>query len=330
MLAYFAGAVLVFERQALWLPLMMPLGLTAPLTMVAGLAARYTQVSRERDHSVKVMNLVLPPRVVKRLVGDNVELSDLRESVQGAFIYTDIQNFTQYAESVPPHEVTRTLNDYFGKMIPVVYARGADSHDTAGDGIMALWAHRSPGPSLSLRANVCKAALELAEVAERFSRARPKGDLATRIGVHYGSVEISMIGGPAHKAYRAAGDATNTVQRLQHLNKMLHTRVLLSEELINGLDRFVARDVGRFVLRGKTNPTHVYELIGSHDSVTPELLKLSQDFAAAMAAYREPGRHDEARERFGKLAALDDGPSAYYAELFARGAYYCDRAIPAG
>jgi hypothetical protein len=41
--------------------------------------------------------------------------------------------------------------------------------------------------------------------------------------------------------------------------------------LIKGLlDRFVVRDLGHFVLRGKKNPTHVYELIGKKDKVAPD------------------------------------------------------------
>ena len=80
------------------------------------------------------------------------------------------------------------------------------------------------------------------------------------------------------------------------------------------------RELGHFVLHGMTKPTHVYELIGFPAGVKPEQIAIHGQFGKALAAYRED-RPEEAKALFEELRRLD-GPSAFYAALCERGAYY--------
>jgi adenylate cyclase len=330
MLAYFGLTYEMFASHALWLPLVVPLGFVVPTAMGAGFASWLLELKRQRDRSSEVMHQMLPKRVADLILSNNKKLTELRESVHGACVFTDAKGFTALGESLPPERMAQVMQEYFQSLFLVVKEIGGEPSDTAGDAMLAVWADLAPDASLRRRA--CSAALKIAEAVERFNRTRARGEaLPTRIGVDYGWMSRGMLGSPFHIEYRHMGDATNTAGRLQKLNEKLKTRLLVSEAVIQGLDGedgFLVRDVGYFKLRGKKRPTHAYELIAERAHAVREQLDLCASFAAALAAYRAD-RRDEARERFEALHRehQGDGPSAYYAKLCARGRFLGRRPI---
>ena len=261
--AYFGCAVIAFDRYAAWLPLLIPLGVAVPAAVGSGLSARFFELKRDREHRGRIISVTLPPHVVDRILNQKAELADLEELVYGACISTDVQDYTRWAARRSPKVVRSVMDEYFAELKRVAAKCGADCADTGGDSMMAVWADRER--SRSLRERVCAAALELAETAERFHRLHRQRRLVTRIGAHYGRIDIAMSGGSIQKEYRAVGDVPNTASRIQQLNEELGTRVLVSGALIRGLKGLRVRDLGLIRLRRKPDPTHVYELIGIQD-----------------------------------------------------------------
>lgn len=333
-LAYLAAALSLFDRQALWLPLFMPLGFAVPVAVSAGLASGYIEIKRQRDRVYEVIVALLPPRVVDRLINNNQKLAErlgqVREKVYGTCVFTDLQGFTAFGESRPADEVARVMDEYFEALFHVVQSVGGETSDTAGDGMLAVWAYSKPDAALRRRA--CSAALQLAEAAEHFSHIRPEAALPTRIGVDYGEMSRGMVGRSFHVEYRHIGDVPNTANRLQRLNKQLRTRLLISESVIDGLDGadgFLVRYVGRFTLPGKELSTQVYQLIGERVGAEPQQLRLCETFAVALAEYQK-GERDKARALFETLLLRypGDGPSLFYLERCAEGRSYGSGPIP--
>jgi len=183
-----------------------------------------------------------------------------------------------------------------------------------------------------MRKRACSATLQLAEAADRFSSIRPDVALPTRIGVDYGEMSRGMLGRSFHVEYRHIGGVPNTANRLQELNKQLRTRLLVSAEVLHGLDGpqgFVARYVGHFKLHGKTQSTQVYELIGERADAEPQQLWLCETFAEALAEYQK-GDRDKARALFDALLLRHpgDGPALFYARLCAQSHSYGTGPIP--
>jgi adenylate cyclase len=118
-----------------------------------------------------------------------------------------------------------------------------------------------------------------------FSKSVP-GGLPTRFGADVGVVTLGAIGSPERVEYRAVGDAVNTSNRLQELNKKLGTRILVSESLIDGIEDCLVRELGWFVLRGKTRQIHVYELLGSRTGAPDKKLNLCDQFSRIAQALR--------------------------------------------
>ena len=127
--------------------------------------------------------------------------------------------------------------------------------------MLAIWSAPS-GDESSLRKKACLAGLEIAAALERFNATNGRPPLYTRMGLHAGEMLLGTVGALHHYEYRAVGDMVNTANRLQGLNKYMDTRLLVSEKVVEGLDEFLTRPLGRFLLAGRASFLRVAELMG--------------------------------------------------------------------
>src|SRR5207247_27740 len=54
-------------------------------------------------------------------------------------LFADLEGFTPFTESRPPHETVLALNRYFSAVVPVIFANGGTIIQFAGDAIVAVW-----------------------------------------------------------------------------------------------------------------------------------------------------------------------------------------------
>jgi adenylate cyclase len=127
---------------------------------------------------------------------------------------------------------------------------------------------------------------------------------------------LGSVGAVAHYEYRAVGDIVITATRIEGLNKYLGTQILVSEEGLSHVEGFLTRELGEFLLVGKSKPLVVYELLCRLEEANGQQRGLCAEFAEALAACRKQ-RWEEAIEAFEKCIAHSggDGPSLYYKKL---------------
>jgi adenylate cyclase len=189
-----------------------------------------------------------------------------------------------------------------------------------GDAMMAIWS--APQGDISIRRNACAAALE---ITRAIGRANSAAKLPTRIGLHAGQLVMSHVGAIDHYEYRAVGDIVNTAARIENLNKSLGTSILASQEVLDGLDDFICRDLGVFQLQGKQQSLRIFEIIGGADAACRETLQQLDSFSHALAAWQQ-GDRQSAKRQFEVIqhAYPHDGPTRYYLSL----CHACDTAEP--
>ena len=224
---------------------------------------------------------------------------------------TDAEGYTGLAEGMDPSRLVELVNRYFGELFAAVLGNHGVVIDVKGDGILAVWTTEAPGAGV--RARVCAACLEILEAAGRFNRSAPGRGLPTRVGVDFGPIMLANVGALERYEYRAIGDTVNTASRLEELNKLLGTRLLVSETLAEGVAGFLFRDLGAFLLRGKRSPVRVIELLAERARASREQVLLCRRFAIARDMY-EAGRIDEARLQFSALRAAfpHDGATRFF------------------
>jgi len=173
-----------------------------------------------------------------------------------------------------------------------VEASGGTVDKYIGDALMVLW--NAPEPVADHPAAACRAALACAAATQAIGTSdwwREAGlpPWRTRFGIHTDRVLVGNFGAPERLSYTAMGDGVNLAARLEGLNKVYGTSILVSEEVRNRLgDAFVLRHVDRVAVKGKTHAVSVHELVGKagDDAVErrrPMLARYEEAQAAALA-----------------------------------------------
>jgi adenylate cyclase len=224
---------------------------------------------------------------------------------------TDAEGYTGVAEGMEPPALVELVNRYFHAMFGAVFGSGGLVLDVKGDGILAIWTNGAP--DVALRAQVCRSCLQMVEASDRFNLYIPERRLPTRIGVDFGPIALAKVGAFGRYEYRAVGDTVNTCARLEQLNKLLGTRVLVSQTFAEDVDQFLFRDLGTFVLRGKRAPQRVFELVAARAAATRRQHVLCDEFTAALAFY-ELDERTAALDAFRCLRERypHDGPTRVY------------------
>jgi len=315
--AYLALAHARFVAGAQWLPLVTPLMVQAPLALFGGVLWHYVTERSERRRLGAVIDDLLPSMVVDNVVNRIRRLAPVEQPVFGVFVMTDIQGFTSISEGLSPTEAARMLNDYFALTFPPVENHGGSVSEIDGDAMLAFWL--DTGSDASVRRAACLAALEIAQLTGPAGALPGWPPLPTRIGVHGGPITLARVGASRHHEYRAVGDAANTASRIEALSKHLGTRLLVSEDVLAGVDGLLTRPMGTFLLAGKGTPIRIHELLARDSDATPAQRRLCTAFADALDAYGAR-RWDDAVMRCAALlhAFPDDGPSRFYLQLASR------------
>ncbi|HEY5894297.1 MAG TPA: adenylate/guanylate cyclase domain-containing protein [Chthoniobacterales bacterium] len=266
---------------------------------------------REFDHLSRAMTEMktnlrsfskyVPSDLVRDLVssGREAELGGRLSEV--SIYFSDIEDFTPTAEKLAPDVLVDHLGEYLGAMSAGIARHGGTLDKFMGDAVMAFWNAPRPNPEHALDA--CRAALANLRALTRLQvewAARGTPLFHTRFGLHTGDVVVGNIGSNERMNYTIIGDAVNMTSRLQSLNKIYGTRILVSGQLFAKVAGFVVvRPVERVSPKGLSAGELIYELAGLRGDVSPEIeercertaeaheLYVRREFSAAAAIYRD-------------------------------------------
>ena len=156
------------------------------------------------------------------------------------------------------------MNEYFDAMTAAIFAQRGMINDFIGDGIMAVFGAPLADSDHALHA--VQSALAMQQALQDLNRRWEVEGLPTLdmgIGIHTGEVFAGNVGGAGKLKYAIVGDPVNATARLEGLNKDLGTSILMTGEIHTLLgDLLETRDCGEVSVKGRTQPLHVYELLG--------------------------------------------------------------------
>lgn len=247
----------------------------------------------------RIFTRYLHPDVIRKLEDnpDQVQLGG--EEIKATVLYTDIYNFTTISESKTPKKLVEELNEYFQKLTGLVLEHGGLLDKYTGDGIMALFGAPIARDDHALMA--CRAAIAHKHLRESLrqkqNRTSPEElHINTRTGINSGPLVAGNIGSDKRMDYTAIGDTVNLAARLEGVNKIYKTKTIISENTFTLVkDHFICRELDFLRVKGKTQPTRIYELIDDIDAeVDHNELEIYQK---ALQLYRD-GNFQEAADTF--------------------------------
>lgn len=311
---YLIAILYQFKNTGVWYPLVLPLFFQVPFAFFGTILWKYSDAGKERQHLRDVFANYLPEKVVDQLAKSMVDVTASGQMVYGTCLYTDAEKYSTLSEKMDPDELGRLLNRYYEIIFKPVKQHGGFVSDVKGDSMLALWT--TAHADAAYKNEACLAALDINSAIQRLNQSSGTSALPTRIGLHSGQVLVGSVGAIDHYEYRAVGDIVNTTTRLEGLNKYLGTRILVSEEVLYQLSGFLTRELGKFLLVGKSKPVVVHELICRMEESDGRQRSLCAIFSDAFNAYRSRS-WEEAVDKFYESMKVysEDGPSLFYLKL---------------
>jgi len=312
---YLLFAYLQFRTSGIWYPVLVPVFIQPALAFVGAVIWKYTDANRERQNIRRAFGYYLPGDMVDRLAKNMSGLRTDSKVVQGVCLYTDVEGYTSLSETMDSQKLGQHMNHYYEIVFGPIKEHGGTISNVVGDSVLALWLGTETDKKRLESA--CSAALDISGKMLAFEdRITGSFELPTRIGVHAGEIMLGNVGAADHFEYRPVGDIVNATTRLDGVNKLLATRVLISESVADHLDNFVIREVGTFLVKGKARPMRVYELVCRKENAAVQAQQSSEAFSEALSFFKQ-GLWEEAEKKFSAFGKTfgEDGPARFYLDL---------------
>ena len=281
---------------------------------------------RAKERIKDTFGKYMDPRIVSGLIATSSEHADTAERRIITVFFSDIKSFSSLSEQLTASAMVNLLNAYFTAVTQAIRDHRGIIDKYIGDGVMAFWTPPfSPGDQHATDA--CLAALLQQEAIDAFHRELPQllglrrnvPDFKVRMGLATGEVVIGTIGSETARSYTVIGDIVNTASRLEGINKMYGTGIVVAEDTYRLAQQAVeVRELDCVTVVGKTEPVRIFELLGRAGEIVPDTFALRDLFAHGLAAYRERD-WDSAEEKFQECLKLapEDGPSQLFEQRVA-------------
>jgi adenylate cyclase len=309
---YMLAAYGLFAIARLWLNMVYPLT-TVAMCYTVLTVDRYLTEERERKRIKETFKHYVSADVIEDVLADPEHLKLGGQEKVLSVMFSDLVGFTSYSEKYPASEIIGILSDYYDRMTEQVFAHRGTLTNYNGDELMAIFG--APVEQADHAHRACATAVAMLEqrdalAAEWAKLGRPH--LRARTGINTGSMLVGNVGSRYRFAYTVLGDSVNLASRLEQLNRVYGTQIMIGEHTADLVaTAFLLRQIDRVRVKGRQQALHIYELIGTIAAPLPTARRQMFDrYAAAMIAYRER-RWAEAAALFEQSLALwpEDGPS---------------------
>ena len=251
------------------------------------------------------MSRYMDPSIADQVLASGAELLGGR-SVTATVLFSDIRGFTTLTEELGPQATVSLLNEYFEIMVDCIQREGGMLDKFIGDAIMAAFGIPVAHDDDEDRA--VRTAVAMISRLREWNQVRAgQGKRAVDIGIGLNTdvVVSGNIGSNKRMDFTVIGDGVNLAARLESACKSYAARILISEftrKRLRGTYRM--REVDRVIVKGKTQPVAVYEVLDYHDDTTfPHLMDVVNQFSDGIGKYRA-GRWDEAATAFKEALRL--------------------------
>jgi adenylate cyclase len=244
-----------------WWPLAVPL-LAIVVAFVGDLAWQYFVEGREKRKVKRLFSRYVAKDVYDQLLADpaRAQLGGTRR--QMTVLFSDMRGFTALTEKGNPEDIVSQLNDYFTRMVKVLFEHRGTLDKFVGDMVMALFGapldDEEHAEHAVLTALAMVRALDVLN-AEWAEFGIPRLDIG--IGINTGEMVAGNIGSDTIMSYTVIGDAVNLGARLESLNKEYGTRIIISEATRSQLKgQYDIRPLGSVTVKGKSQSVAIYEV----------------------------------------------------------------------
>src|SRR5438445_3208109 len=202
-----------------------------------------------------------PPYLVEKILTTRSALE--RERKQVTVLFADLKGSTELIRDLDPEAAQTLVDPALHRMMDAVHRFEGTVNQVLGDGIMALFGAPVAHEDHAVRA--CYAGLAMQAAMRRYAEEvrRSHGlEMQIQVGLNSGEVVVRAIDSSLHMDYSAVGPTTHLAARMEQLATPGSIRLTAATlRLAEGLVQVNA--LGRFPVKGLTEPVEVFELVGA-------------------------------------------------------------------
>jgi len=305
-----------FQAQGYWVNMTYPL-LNLVITYLGITGYRYMTEEREKKKIRGAFQHYLTASVVEQMLKHPERLRLGGEKKDLTVLFSDIRGFTSISEHMTPETLVKFLNEYLTKMTDIIFKYDGLLDKYMGDAIMAIWGAPLDQPDHTRRA--CYTALDMVDELRGLQQkwaAEGMPQLNIGIGINAGPMVVGNMGSDRRFDYTVMGDSVNLGSRLEGLNKVYGTNIIVSEMTYERVrEEILGRQLDSVRVKGKEQPVKIYELQVRRSQASSEQQALIEEFHAALVDYRDR-RWERAGQAFQAILErhLHDGPAKLYVE----------------
>jgi len=253
----------------------------------------------------------MDPTLADQLLASGAEVLG-GQSIEATVLFSDVRSFTTLSEELGPQGIISLLNEYFTLMVDCITDQGGMLDKFIGDAIMAVFGTAKRHEDDEDRA--LRTAIAMMKELHGFNRRRiadGKRPIDIGIGLNTDTVVSGNIGSPKRQDYTVIGDGVNLAARLESACKEYGAHILVSENTVRKLkSTYRSREVDRVVVKGKTKPVAIFEVVDYHtDETFPNMMGVLQAFQYGLKSYRD-AQFDQAQKAFEEGLGLNPNDAA--------------------
>lgn len=182
-------------------------------------ARGYWKISQEKLTVDSILKHLRPfvPSTVQRIVERNPDAPGLEKTDSHvSVLFLDVAGYTRISETQTREKVNFIIEKYFSSFLDIIYARGGDINETAGDGLMVIFQDSAQQAAV----NAVLASLEIRQKTEEINRELknrfPPVEINMGINSGIASVGMSKFEGSTgtRMTFTATGPVTNLAARI--------------------------------------------------------------------------------------------------------------------
>ncbi len=277
-IGYVISSIYIFDFFNIIMNILYPM--VSLLSVSIGLIAVYYRTEeKSRKWITSVFGKYVSPVVIDHLLQnpDKIKLGGEKRDI--TIFFSDIRGFTPISEKLNPEDLVHLLNEYLTEMTSIIIKDQGLVDKYMGDAIMAFWGAPLDLPNHAEIA--CSSSLEMIEKLQKLQKKWKQQDIPffdVGIGLNSGEAIVGNMGSSTRFDYTAIGDNVNIASRMEGLNKVYGTNIILTEKTYRLVkDKFETRKLDAVKVKGKNEPILIYELLSRKN----ELSKKQRDFISS-------------------------------------------------
>ena len=195
----------------------------------------------------------------KQVLDGAIKLGDGQQT-EAVVWYSDMRNSTALADTMPPDEFIKLLNEYFSCTAAPPIQYGGEVLDFIGDAVLAIFpfeGEKGKQQAIRCATMAMEMALELLDTTNKNRADQDKQPFDLGIAINVGTLTFGNIGVPERLSFSVIGPTINEAERIEALTKGIESNALVSAEVAAfEPDRWIS--AGEFRLHGVSQTCELF------------------------------------------------------------------------